>query len=185
MTDKLPIPQPLFDLTNQQLWLPRQTLIVLCGPSGSGKTTFASTHFPLTAIVSTDNCRSLISDDARNMECTEEAFDLAYIIVNKRLKLGRTTVFDSTALTAEFRQKLREIAAVHAFKALLIVLQTPLQICQQRDTARLWPAPVGKEVLSKQYALFQESMQNVEQEGFDLVVVLDSNEVNKVQLRVR
>ncbi len=185
MTDKLPIEQPLFDRANQQLWLPRQTLIVLCGPSGSGKTTFASTHFPLTAIVSTDNCRSLISDDARNMECTPEAFDLAYIIVDKRLKLGRTTVFDSTALTTEFRRKLLDIATAHAFKTLLVVMQTPLQTCQQRDTARLWPSPVGKDVLANQYALFQESLQNVEQEGFDLVAVLDSSEVNKVQLRVR
>ena len=185
MTDKLPIEQPLFDRITQQLWIPRQTLIVLCGPSGSGKTTFASNHFPLTSIVSTENCRSLISDDARSMECTLEAFDLAYIIVDKRLKLGRTTVFDSTALTTEFRRKLQEIATTHAFRTLLVVLQTPLQTCQQRDTARLWPAPVGKAVLENQCTLFQEALQNMEQEGFDLIAVLDSNEVNKVQLRVR
>ena len=176
--------RPDYDRARHLLTIPRPTLIVLCGPSGCGKSTFANTHFPQTSTVSSDTCRSLISDDMRNMECSDEAFDLAYTIVNKRLKLRRTTIFDSTALNFEVRQKLREIAHAHNFMTLLLVLQTPFQTCLQRDSQRLWPAPVGKAVLTEQFGQFEETLRNVYQEGFEQIVVLDSNEVNRVQVRV-
>ena len=176
--------QPYYDSQKHLLLIPQPTLIILCGPSGCGKSTFASTHFPQTSIVSSDNCRSIISDDVRNMECSAEAFDLLYTIIHKRLKLGRTTVVDSTALTSDSRQKLRVIAEQHNFLTLLLVLNTPRQTCYSRDNARIWPTPVGRQVLNQQFELFDETLRQIKQEGFDAVVVLENLEINKVSVRV-
>jgi protein phosphatase len=184
MTEYLHVDRPYYDQAKRLLAIPRPTLIILCGPSGCGKSTFANTHFQQTSIVSTDTCRSLVSDDIRNMECSGEAFDLAYTIVNKRLKLGRTTVFDSTALSFHARQKLREIAHAHDFMTLLLVLNTSKEMCMQRDGTRIWPTPVGKDVLNNQFHQFQDSLATITQEGDDGVAIISNEEVNKLHVRV-
>jgi protein phosphatase len=43
--------------------IPDFAFVVLVGPSGSGKSTFARTHFKPTEVVSSDQCRALVSDD--------------------------------------------------------------------------------------------------------------------------
>ena len=100
------------------------------------------------------------------------------------MKFGRTTVFDSTALSSDYRKKLHDIALSHNYKTALIILQTSFQTCFNRDAERVWPAPVGKEVLKMQFTQFEETLRNTPKEVFDLVVTLPSDEVNKVQVRV-
>ena len=43
--------------------LPALSLVVLIGATGSGKSTFASAHFAATEVLSSDDCRALVSDD--------------------------------------------------------------------------------------------------------------------------
>jgi len=92
--------------------LPHRTLLVLCGPAASGKSTFAVQRFSQTTIVSSDHCRALICDDATNQQVNRDAFDLFYYIIRKRIFLGRFTVADSTALHADARRRLREMARI-------------------------------------------------------------------------
>ncbi|MYE67851.1 MAG: AAA family ATPase, partial [Acidimicrobiia bacterium] len=56
--------------------VPEVGLVVLCGASGSGKSTFARRHFASTEVVSSDQCRALVSDDETDQSSTAAAFEL-------------------------------------------------------------------------------------------------------------
>jgi protein phosphatase len=73
----------------KEIILPRNTLVLLCGPAGCGKSTFAARHFLPTQIVSSDECRALVSDDPVNQAVSGHAFDLMHFIVDYRLVVGR------------------------------------------------------------------------------------------------
>src|SRR5579862_7509868 len=95
--------------------IPRNTLAVLIGPAGSGKSFFAAKHFLPTQIVSSDECRALISDDPSNQLVSDHAFDLMRFIIEKRLRLGRLTVADATNLTFETRRPFLKVALQFGF----------------------------------------------------------------------
>lgn len=99
------------------------SLVVLCGPAGSGKSTFAARHFAPTAIVSSDRCRAMLGDDERNLSVSPEAFELFHTIIDRRLRLDRLTVADSTALRPDARRTLLEIARRHAAPVSLVVFK--------------------------------------------------------------
>jgi hypothetical protein len=51
---------------------------MLAGPSGSGKSTFAATHFLPTEVLSSDESRARVADDATAQHVTEDAFALLH-----------------------------------------------------------------------------------------------------------
>ncbi len=59
-----------------ELSIPELSLVVLVGTSGSGKSVFAGTHFLPTEVVSSDDCRAMVSDDPNDQGATTDAFDL-------------------------------------------------------------------------------------------------------------
>lgn len=91
------------------LSLPRTTLLVLCGVPGCGKSSFARCYFKDTMVVSSDHCRTLVSDFETNMASSREAFKLFRYTIERRLALGRFTVADSTAVTRRARKDLLRI----------------------------------------------------------------------------
>src|SRR5579859_7428629 len=107
--------------------LPPGALIALCGPAGSGKSTFAHTlvknqaGFVETMIVSSDHCRALVCDDENNQQVNRDSFDLFYYIIHKRLFQKRLTIADSTALKADARHKLLELAQKHHVATCLLI----------------------------------------------------------------
>src|SRR6516164_1970984 len=90
--------------------IPDFALVVLIGASGSGKSTFAAKHFLPTEVISSDTCRSLISDDDTDQSVTADAFDLVRTIAEKRLKLRKTAVIDATNVRPSDRKSWVEIA---------------------------------------------------------------------------
>ena len=76
-----------------EIKVPELSLVVLIGVSGSGKSSFAKKHFKRTEILSSDECRALVSDDENNQSATNDAFDVLYYIAGKRLKSGLLTLF--------------------------------------------------------------------------------------------
>ena len=46
-----------------EIKIPELALVTLIGTSGSGKSTFAKKHFKQTEIISSDQCRGIVSDD--------------------------------------------------------------------------------------------------------------------------
>src|SRR5215470_3063506 len=154
----------------ERIVLPRNSLVVLVGPAGSGKSTFAAAFFGPTQVVSSDECRALISDDPSNQSVSGHAFELMHLIIEKRLLLGRFTVCDATNLDRAARNSLLRIAHRFGFNTAAIVFDVPLDVCAQRNSGRRRVVP--EEALKNQYAMFEKAKTAVVKEGFGQVVVL-------------
>ena len=144
---------------------------MLCGPAGCGKSTFAAKHFLKTQIVSSDDCRAMVSDDPTNQSVSGHAFDLMYFIIEKRLRLSRLTVTDATNLKREDRKPVIKIARSFGFNAAALVFNIPLELCLARNKARTRVVP--EDALRAQYDLLINTLRTIRREGFDYVYVLD------------
>ncbi|MBE3564425.1 MAG: AAA family ATPase [Thermogemmatispora sp.] len=157
--------------------LPRRTLLVLCGPAGSGKSTFAARYFSAipTMVVSSDYCRAMICDDPTNQQVNRDTFDVFHYIIRKRLFNGRFTVADSTALHAEARRKLWELALHFGYLKCLVVFNVSLATCLERD--RLRERQVGPQVIEYHIRLLQKALQEIPAEQWDRVYVLNEDDM--------
>jgi protein phosphatase len=154
---------------------------MLCGPAGCGKSTFAAKHFLPTQIVSSDDCRAMVSDDATNQSVSGHAFDLMYFIIEKRLKLGRLTVADATHLKREDRKPVIKIARRFGFHSAALVFNIPLEVCLARNRARTRVVP--EDALRAQYELLVNTLRTIRHEGFDYVYMPD--EIAQAEAPVR
>lgn len=93
-----------------ELIFPENTLILMCAAPGCGKSTFASRNFLSTQIVSSDQCRAMVCDDMEDMSVHKETFSLVRHIARMRMRLGKLTVIDSTALSRRMRCSFRKLA---------------------------------------------------------------------------
>ncbi|GAC1568488.1 MAG: hypothetical protein NVS3B14_17870 [Ktedonobacteraceae bacterium] len=159
-----------------KITVPRRTLLVLCGPAGSGKSSFAAQRFIPTSIVSSDYCRAMICDDEANQQVNRDTFDLFYYIIQKRMFLRRFTVADSTALRSDTRRKLREQARRSSYYGCLLVFNTPLEVCLERDKLR--PRMVGEQVINYQCGLLQKTLLDAPYEGWEQVHVLGVDDMD-------
>ena len=151
-----------------------RTLIVLCGTAGAGKSTFARQHFQPTQVVSSDICRALICDGECTQDIDPDTFDLFHFIIQKRLKLGRLTVADSTALYDFARRRLLDLAHDADYHTCLIVFNIPRAICLQRDQQRL--RHVGEAEICTQDALLHEALQQIHSEPWEQIHVLSETD---------
>jgi len=156
--------------TNRIL-LTRNTLVVLIGPAGCGKSTFAARNFRPTEVVSSDECRALISDDPANQRVSVHAFELMHLIVEKRLTLGRLTVCDATNLEAAARRPLVKRAKRYGSEVVGIVFDVPLEVCIRRNAGRRRVVPLG--ALLSQYEMFDKAKKALDNEGFDRIFTLN------------
>ncbi|MGH2710782.1 MAG: AAA family ATPase, partial [Actinomycetota bacterium] len=113
--------------------VPELSLVVLIGPSGSGKSTFASRHFKPTEVLSSDECRALVSDDENDQTVTKEAFEVLHFIAGKRLAGGKLTVVDATNVQPEARKPLVALARDHHVLPVAIVFDLPESVCRERN----------------------------------------------------
>ncbi len=147
-----------------------RTLIVLCGTAGAGKSTFAQQHFESTQVVSSDTCRALICDGDRTQNVDPDIFDLFHFLIQKRLKLGRLTVADSTALCDFARRQLLDLAREADYHTCLLVFNVPRAVCLRRDWQR--PRHVGEAEICTQHALLQEELLHIQREPWEQIHVL-------------
>lgn len=161
--------------------LPQKTLIVLCGPAGAGKSTFARKFVELhqaqgckpTSIVSSDYCRAMICDDETNQQVNRDTFDLFYYIIRKRLFQGRLTIADSTALQANARQALIEIARRYQYHCSLFVFNMSLETCLAYDQHQTRGRKVGEKVIYYHLQILQQALPAIPHEGWDEIHILD------------
>lgn len=158
-----------------EIKVPELSLVVLIGVSGSGKSSFAKKHFRKTEILSSDDCRALVSDDENNQAATTDAFDVLYYIASKRLKNGLLTVVDATNVQKESRSGLVELAREHHCLPVAIVLNLPESICEERNSTRA-DRNFGSHVIRQQYQQLKHSIRNLKHEGFRQIYVLNSAE---------
>lgn len=159
------------------------SLLLLVGSSGSGKSSFAEKHFKPTEIISSDECRALISDDPNNQACSSEAFEVLHFIVNKRLEAGKLTVVDATNLDHEYRLPLRRLARKNHILTHALVFHFPLNIClaqNQKRATRIVP----EDIVIHQHQLLSHAMKNIsKREGFFQVDLLTPENIKKISLQ--
>jgi protein phosphatase len=158
-----------------EIKIPNLSLVVIIGVSSAGKSSFARKHFQKTEIVSSDECRAIISDDENNQAVTKDAFELLHYIVAKRMKNKRFTVVDATSVQKESRKKLINLARKYHYAPIAIVLDIPEQICQDRHKARQ-DRNFDDYVISNQYQDLKKSIKHLKYEGFKRVYILRSPE---------
>jgi protein phosphatase len=162
--------------------IPKNSLVLLCGPAGCGKSTFAARHFLPTQVVSSDECRALVSDDASNQKVSGHAFELMHFIIEKRLLLGRLTVADATNLKPEDRKALVRISRWFGFNTVLIALKTSFETCRARNSAR--DRVVPEDALAAQYELFEKTLQTIKHEHFHSVYIIDEGEQEDLAVEI-
>ena len=165
-----------------RIFIPQNTLVVLCGPAGCGKSSFAARHFLPTQIVSSDECRARVSDDPANQGVSHHAFDLMYFIIRKRLLLKRLTVADATNLESFDRREMIKTARWFGFKAAVVVLNLPIETCLERNARRERVVP--EDALRMQFGKLDSTLKSIRQEGFNYVFVLDRETMDKVSVEM-
>lgn len=152
------------------LTIPRPSLVLLIGVSGSGKSTFARKHFRLTEVVSSDQCRALVSDDEADQTATQDAFDLLHVIVEKRLRRGKLTVVDATSVQTWARASLLAIARQCEVPTVAVILDLPEEVYLRQN--RMRSRIVEDSVLAQQAANLRASLDLLDSEGFNLIYAL-------------
>ena len=146
---------PTQNNTPRTLSFPACALLILVGPSGSGKSSFAHSLFNPSQILASDVCRRMILDDEAAQSANEDVFALLHDWTSLRLKHRRFTVVDSTALKPSSRDNLVAIAQKHHVPVYIVGLDTPLDECLRRDTART-ERSVGEKVVKRHYAQWEQ-----------------------------
>lgn len=155
--------------------IPELSLVLLVGASGAGKSTFARKQFLATEVLSSDVCRAMATDDATNMDATEDAFAILQYIAAKRMARGRLTVIDATNVTQAARQSLIALARTHHFLITAIVLNMPESVCLEHNSHRTERAP-ERRVIQRQIRQLKESLPKLRREGIHQVIRLESLE---------
>lgn len=155
--------------------IPELSLVVLIGVSGSGKSSFAKKLFKRTEILSSDECRGLVSDDENSQSATNDAFDVLYYIAGKRLKNGLLTAIDATNVQKESRKGLIELARNYHCLPVAIVLDIPVKICEERNQDRA-DRNFGVYVIRQQALQLKKSIKGLKHEGFRQIHILKSVE---------
>lgn len=158
-----------------RLTVPELSLVALVGISGSGKSTFARTHFAEPEVLSSDQCRALVSNDENDQSATRDAFDLLYTIADVRLRRGLLTVVDATNVQRSARKQVVATARRHHVLPVAIVLDMPLSLCKERNATRP-DRDFPERVLKRQHDDLRRSVRKLKGEGFRYVHVVSSPE---------
>lgn len=156
-----------------EIKIPELSLVVLVGASGSGKSSFAKKHFQNVEIISSDECRGMVSNDENNQAATNDAFDVLHYITEKRLKNGLLTVIDATNVQKESRKELIEIAKRYHCLPVAIVLDISEAVCKERNQIRA-DRNFGNHVIRNQIRQLKKSLRSLKEEGFKQIYTFQS-----------
>lgn len=163
-------PETIGEDEGERMEIPPGAMVVLVGPSGCGKSTFARRWFGPTEVVSSDECRRLVADDAASQAASRDAFSVFYALLRARMNQGRTAVADATSLTPWSRQKLRQIAVARGRAVVAIAFDAPLDLCLARQLHRERQVPA--DVVERAHELFRQALQDLPHEGYDRLYVV-------------
>lgn len=158
-----------------KITIPELSLVVMIGASSSGKSTFAAKHFLPTEVISSDECRALVSDDENALDVNREAFEVLGAITSARLKLRRLSVIDATSVQRESRKPLLELAKENDVLPVAIVFDLPESVLQERSKGRP-DRTFGPHVIHGQRESLRRSIKGLQREGFRYVYILKSQE---------
>lgn len=151
----------------KSLAVPPNSMIALIGCAGSGKSTVTA-MFPAPWVLSADQYREDVADDAGDQSAGPDAWNLLYARLDARLRRGLPAVVDATSAAAHDRAQLLAHAARHQAPAVALVLDTPLDDAQRRNAARPANRRVPAAVVAEQHA--QIAAAQLMNEGFARVI---------------
>lgn len=163
-------PEVIGEDEGDRMEIPPGALVVLVGPSGCGKSTFARRWFAAAEVVSSDECRRLVADDAASQAASRDAFAVFYALLRGRMNQGLRAVADATSLTPWSRQKLRQIAVARGRPVVAVAFDAPLELCLARQHTR--ERQVAADVVERFFELFQQALLDLPHEGYDRVYVV-------------
>jgi alkanesulfonate monooxygenase SsuD/methylene tetrahydromethanopterin reductase-like flavin-dependent oxidoreductase (luciferase family)/predicted kinase len=150
--------------------IPDPALVVLVGAAGSGKSTWAAQHYRPAEIVSSDQLRAVVGSGEHDLDASDVAFSLLDQIVAARAGRRLTTVVDTLGLSPDRRRGYVALARRGRLPAVAVLFDTDGAICRQRNRSRDRSVPAA--VLDAQLARVRETADQLEAEGWDLVVRL-------------
>ncbi len=152
-----------------ELRLPAPCLVVLVGASSSGKSTWAAGTFRETEIVSSDRLRGMVGAGEDDQQAGTAAFSILEQIVEERMRRRLTTVIDSLGYDRDNRRRWVGHAHDAGIPAVAVVFDIPPDQARARNTER--PRPIPKTVLDKQLSRFRAVQAEIDDDGFDRVVI--------------
>ena len=142
------------------------TLYMMVGCPGSGKSTFAKTLKG--KYISRDEIRFKLLQDKDNYFAKEgEVFQKFIYEIEEGLSKDSDVIVDATHLNKGSRHKL--LSKIHPEKVIAIVMDTPLDVCLQRNAQRSGRALVPEDVIRNMYQ--NMTMPNYD-EGFDAIIMV-------------
>ncbi len=166
------------------LSIPEPSLVVLVGPSGSGKSHFARRRFRPTEVLSSDVFRGWVCDDENDQSASAQAFEVLHFVASRRLALARLTVIDATNVQFDARAPLLALARQYRVPAVAIVFNVSERVCRERCAARA-ERPIAAHVIRSQLLQLNGSIDNLHQEGFQEVHLLDEATAGQVEIARR
>lgn len=141
-------------------------VVVLIGPAGAGKTSHAR-RWPSDNVVSLDDLRARVADDAGDQDATADAVAIQQLLLKARFRRSLPAVIDSTNVEPDVRLALLALArrygrSVHAIRVL-----PSITTCLRRNASRPAGRRVPVETIRWQHALAQAATPDVlRAEGF-------------------
>jgi protein phosphatase len=167
---------------NKKLCIPEWCVVLLVGPSSAGKSTFAKQHFSSTEVLSSDHFRALVSDDENDQSATQDAFDLLYLVAQKRLLRKKLCLIDATNLRPSDRRGFVDLARESGCGCAAIVLNLPLEAHLERTEQRQ-DRQISPSIVRAQFTEFHQHLATLKEEGFQQVYVLESlEEIESVEI---
>lgn len=157
---------------SETIKIPGHALLLTLGPAGAGKSTFVERHFSGgNAVVSSDTCRYLVSDDATDQACNKYAFEMFHLWISSRLAMGRLAVADATNLTPNARKKLRDIAEQRRAPVIVLRFATDLDTClyQNRHRERFVP----EHVIRTHFEQYEAAREAILTEGYSEIITIN------------
>lgn len=155
--------------------IPEFSLVAMIGATSSGKTTFANNKFKPTEVLSSDFFRAMVSDDENNQSVSDEAFDLLFYAVKKRLDLMKLTVIDATNIQQSARRQIIDIARENNVHSVAIVLNIPEKTLLERNKTRE-NRQLPDRVIHNHAEQLRRCVKKLKREGFRFVYVLNTQE---------
>ena len=158
------------DPTSAEAPLPDPCVVVLAGAAGAGKSTWAAARYARPEIVSTDALRAVVGTGPADLDASVDAFAVADLVIDARLRRGLTTVVDTLGLDPDRRSALRDRARTAGLPAVLVILDTDAPLCRTRNAGR--DRPVHADVLTGQLRRVRALLAVAQTEGWDRVLVV-------------
>ena len=153
-------------------------LYILAGIPGCGKSTWAKRFFNETLIASTDAIRASLYEGDYDASRNEEVFRLFHSMVEGSLRHNKPPicVADSTALTEDSREALRDIALATGAETHLVMFHNTSQAwSQNKQRDPRWVVPdAAMDYMLRKHSRTMEALADGEMDDYDSVTYIDA-----------